>query len=156
MTGTTAAATPTRRAATTLLWVGVGTAWVVAWFVPWTSRGVLSTSSLEDGARLVRSGSVSGLVPSWVAWALLLGPVSGLVLVASATRDGRIVAAVRYTLVAAMSVAFALSWHAVAQLDVDRLGPGGWLTGTGVLLGLIGLAGQWRSARALPREEERP
>ena len=115
MTGTTAAATSTGRAATTVLWVGVGTAWLLAWFVPWTSRGVLSTSSLEDGARLVRSGSLSGLVPTWVAWALLLGPVAGLVLVASSTRDGRTVAAVRYTLVAAMSVAFVLSWNAVAS-----------------------------------------
>jgi hypothetical protein len=156
MTGTSAAATPTRRAATTLLWLAVGTAWVVAWFVPWTSRGVLSTSSLEDGARLVRSGSMSALVPTWVAWALLLSPVSGLVLVASSTRDGSTVTAVRYTLVAAMFAAFVLSWYAVAELDVDRLGPGGWLTLTGIVLGLIGQAEQWRSTHARPREEERP
>ena len=156
MTGSTAALTSTARAARTLLWVAVGTAWVVAWFVPWTSRGLLSTSSLQDGARLIRSGSVSALVPSWVAWLLLLGPVSGLVVLGSATRDGPAITAARCALLLAMAVAFVMSWYAVAELDVGRLGPGGWLTGTGVALGLAGLAAQRLATRTRPRGEERP
>ncbi len=149
-TGITAASATTRRAATVLLWAAVGTAWLVAWFVPWTSRGLLSTSSLEDVARLVRSGSVSALVPGWAAWLLLLGPVSGLVLVATAVHDGQRITAVRCAVLVAMSVAFVASWYAVAQLDVDRLGPGGWLTGAGVAIGLAGLAERWRHARVHP------
>jgi hypothetical protein len=155
-TGTTAAAGRTRRAATVLLWVAVGTAWLIAWFVPWTSRGLLSTSSLEDVARLVRSGSVSALVPRWAAWLLLLGPASGLVLFATAAVDGQAITAVRCALLVAMSVAFVASWYAVAQLDLDRLGPGGWLTGTGVAIGLAGLAEGWRHTHFHPQGETRP
>jgi hypothetical protein len=154
-TGTTAAGT-VRRAATVALWVAVGAAWLVAWFVPWTSRGLLSTSSLEDVARLVRSGSVAALVPSWAAWLLLLGPVSGLVLFATAVQDGQMITAVRCAVLVAMSVAFVASWYAVAQLDVGRLGPGGWLTGTGVAMGVAGMAERWRHTHFHPRREARP
>ena len=40
------------------------------------------------------------------------------------------------------------------ELDVDRLGPGGWLTALGVLLGLTGLAEHWLATHPRPRREE--
>jgi hypothetical protein len=134
--------------------MAVGATWVVAWFLPWTSRGLLSTSSLRDGAGLVRSGSVSALVPAWAAWTLLLAPACGLVLVGSATRHGGVAFAVRCVVLVVMSAVFAAGWYAVGELDVDRLGPGGWLTALGVLLGLTGLAEHWLATHPRPRREE--
>lgn len=153
-TGGAAAGAPARRAATAALWLAVGAAWVVAWFLPWTSRGLLSTSSLRDGAGLVRSGSVSALVPAWAAWTLLLAPACGLVLVGSATRHGGVAFALRCVVLVVMSAVFATGWYAVGELDVDRLGPGGWLTALGVLLGLTGLAEHWLATHPRPRREE--
>jgi hypothetical protein len=150
-TGIDAPRVRTRRVASALLWLAVAGQWLLAWFVPWTSRGLLSTSSLADGARLIRGGSVSALVPSWAAWVLLVAPACALAVLGSATREGSVVVAIRCVTVLVMAAVFAVAFQAFARLDLTRLGPGGWLTLSGLALGLAGILEQRHSTRLLDR-----
>lgn len=149
-TGSAGSAARVRHWRSSVLWVTTGLSWVIASFVPWTSRGLLSTSSLQDGSRLIRNGALSAVAPGWLAWVLLGLPLGGLVLLASATRDGGMVTAVRVALVLAVAAAFVALWSVIAEMDITRLGPGAWLTAGGVTLGLLGLGAQWRHRRSTP------
>ena len=153
-TGPHAADAPIGRVALGVLWLLVSTAWLVAWFVPWTSRGLLSTSSLADGARLIRDGSVSALIPSWVGWLLLIGPACGLLVLATFPRVGPVAVSARTLSVASMVAVFVACFHSVAQFDPARLGPGGWLTVGAVVLGLAGLALHRRLPRTHIEEDD--
>ena len=143
-TGTAGGAARTRHWCVSLLWMTTGLAWFLASFLPWTSRGLMSTSSLQDGSRLIRTGALSSIAPGWLAWLLLGVPLGGLVVFATATRDGGAVTAIRVALLLAVAAVFVALGYALAEVDVTRLGPGAWLTGGGVVLGGLGLAERWR------------
>jgi hypothetical protein len=129
--------------------------WVVQSAVPWTRRGVFSSSSMLDGARLVRSGAVGEVVPVWVAGIFLVVPAVGVLVAATAGLDGRAVRVSRFVALLVVAVLFLGFVHNVASADPGRLGPGGWLTVAGIVLGGIGLASIRRADRA-SRRGERP
>jgi hypothetical protein len=114
--------------------------WVAQASVPWTRRGAFSSSSMLDGARLLRSGLVADAAPRWTSLVLVVVPALGVLVGATAGLRGRAMWTTRLTTVVAVTVAFVLFVHNVAGADLSRLGPGGWLTSAGIVSGALGLA----------------
>jgi hypothetical protein len=114
-------------AATMLLWCAAGACWVAQLFVPWTSRGTFSTSSMLDAVRLVRSGAIDAMVPAWVAFALLTVPAIGLVVGGSVGLTGAAAEGCRIALAVVASVLCALGFVELTGTDPQGLGAGGWL-----------------------------
>ena len=139
----------------TVVWFLCGMLWVVQAAVPWTRRGVFSSSSMLDGARLVRSGTVGEVVPVWVAGVFLAVPAIGVLVAATAGLDGRAVRVSRFVALLVVTVLFLGFVHNVASADPGRLGPGAWLTVVGIVLGGTGLA-SIRGTNRPPRRGERP
>ena len=139
----------------TVLWFVCGMLWVVQATVPWTRRGLFSSSTMLDGARLVRSGTVGEIVPVWVAGIFVAVPALGVLVAATAGLVGRVVGIVRLVSLLAVTLLFAGFMHNVASADPGRLGPGGWLTVAGIVLGGTGLT-SIRGADRPSRRGERP
>lgn len=121
------------------MWFAVGMLWVAQAAVPWTRRGAFSSSTMLDGARLLQSGLVDVAVSRWAALLLLVVPFFGVLVGATPGLRGRIAWWARFSCVVVVTVALALFVQNVAGADLSRLGPGGWLAGTGILLGAVGL-----------------
>lgn len=138
----------------TLLWFAAGMLWVAQATVPWTRRGAFSSSSMLDGARLLRSGLVDAAAPRWAALLLVLVPTLGVLLGATAALRGTAVWVARMICVSVVTVAYTLFVHNVAGANLTKLGPGGWLTGAGILIGALGLA--WTRATWGQAARERP
>lgn len=142
-----------------LAWVAAGGAWCAQLVLPWTSSGTFSSSSLADGIRLIRNGTLSGIAPAWVAPVLLVLPAAGLTLVGLALVDGAVAVAARLLLAL---VGLALVVASVALLvsgEPSRLGPGGWTAvgGAGLAVAAVSLdllGG--RRARRPSRQPVRP
>jgi len=122
-----------------LVWIVAGAFWLVQLFLPWTSSGTFSTSTMVDGIRLIRSGEVESVVPGWIAPVLLVLPAAGLGLIAVASLDGVVAALVRVALGAVCLILLGLSVHYLVDSDPGRLGPGGWTAGAGGLATLVAL-----------------
>jgi hypothetical protein len=123
----------------TIVWFVTGMLWVAQAAVPWSRRGAFSSSTMLDGARLLHSGLVDAAVPRWAALLLLVVPVVGVVVGATAALRGTPLWVGRLICVAVVTVAFAAFMHNVAGANLSRLGPGGWLAGAGIVLGTLGL-----------------
>ncbi len=129
----------TRRHLATILWFVSGMLWVVQAAVPWTRRGPFSSSSMLDGARLFETGVVDEVVPRWASFVLVVVPVLGVFVGATAALRGRALFTARLICVGVVSALFVFFVHNVAGADPTRLGPGAWLTGTGIVLSILTL-----------------
>lgn len=98
---------------------------------------MFSTSSMLDAVRLIRSGTVDALVPSWAAPVLLAMPCAGLAVAGLAGFGGLLVDAVRVLLALTVAGLFALAFHFLAGADVFRLGYGGWIAALGISLAVV-------------------
>ena len=135
----------------TILWFVSGMFWVAEAAVPWTRRGMFSSSSMLDGASLSRAASSTRWFPPGPR-ALLLRPILGVVVGATAVlRAAPWV--VRLICVVVVSVRSGFM-HNVASADPARLGTGAWLTVAGIVLGVVVMASDARE-RAMGRGERR-
>lgn len=128
-------------------WVAVAGCWLVALFLPWTARGLLSSASLLDAVRLVRDGVVGDVVAPAAALALLLPAAAGVVLLALSGFRGRWVWGVQLLVACAGAVGSAgFAWR-LAGGELERAGPGAWLSLLGVLLALLAAVAGWFDVR---------
>lgn len=121
------------------MWFATGMLWVAQAAVPWSRRGAFSSSTMLDGARLLESGLVDAAVPRWAALVLLVVPVLGVLVGATAGLRGRVAWWARLSCVVVVTFGFAIFMQNIAGADLSRLGPGGWLAGAGILIGAVGL-----------------
>lgn len=128
-----AAVLDSARPAVMLLWCTAGACWVTQLFVPWTTRGTLSSASMLDAVRLVRSDSVDAVVPGWAAAVLLALPAIGLLVGGSVGLAGPVAEGGRIALTLIAVALWVLAFVGLADSDVGRLGFGGWLTAGGAV-----------------------
>lgn len=121
-----------------LLWAAAGAAWVVECFLSWTRSGLLAASSMLDAARLIRSGVLGALAPGWVAYALLVLPACGVVLLGTAPVRRRWAVRARWLVALVGVLAAGAALHVLVGWSPARLGPGGWLAVLGSGLALAG------------------
>ncbi|MGD9959423.1 hypothetical protein [Nocardioides sp.] len=121
----------------TLVWLGVGAAWVVQLFLPWVTTGPLSTSSALDVIRLERMGSLGDLVPAWGVVALLVLPSAGVLMMASAGLSTRSARRFRTLIICSVALCFAVAFVTLLDHAHENLGPGAWMTLLGVVLGAV-------------------
>lgn len=127
-------AEPRHHVSAALLWVLVGGCWTVQLFLPWTTRGAFASSSMLDGVRLLRTGVVDAVVPSWGIYLLLALPAIGLSVTGLAGLTGPVADVGRIVLGLAGAVVVAVAWHLLAASQPSRVGPGGWVSAAGALL----------------------
>ena len=116
------------------LWVLAGSCWTVQLFLPWTTRGAFSSSSMLDGVRLLRSGVVDSIVPPWAVYVLLTLPAIGLSVTGIAGLAGPAADLGRVVLGVGGAVVVVLAWDVLAGYAPSRIGPGGWVSTAGTLL----------------------
>lgn len=117
-----------------LLWVLAGGCWTVQLFLPWTTRGAFSSSSMLDGVRLLRSGVVDAVVPPWAVYALLALPAIGLSVTGVAGLAGPVAEMVRFVLGLLGAAVVGAAGHVLVAYDITRIGPGGWVSLAGAVL----------------------
>lgn len=119
-----------------LIAAAAGACWLIALFVPWTSRGALSRASLLDAVELVRRGAVDALLPDGVAVVLLVPALAGIVLVGVAGLAGRAVAVVRAIALAVGALGSLALAAVLTDLDPSAAGPGVWIALAGAVAAL--------------------
>lgn len=114
-------------------WLVTGCCWLVALFVPWTTRGLLSSASLIDAVRLIGRGVVASVVPPAAAWLLLVPTIAAIGLLALSGFRGRWVL-VGQVLLAVIGTVLSLGigWR-LTDGDIGKAGPGLWLSLLGAL-----------------------
>lgn len=120
-------------------WFVTGALWFTQAVVPWTATGTLSHSSTIDAASLIRSGAVGGLAPSIAGWLLMLLPVVGLVLSATAFSHHRITLVLRIVFTLTGFAVTGLLTHYLAHFDFSLFGPGALLAWLGCVACVISL-----------------
>ncbi len=110
-----------------------GACWLVALFLPWTSHGALSATSLLDAVELIRRGAVDAVVPSGVAVLVLVPSIAGIVVIGVAGLAGRPMAVVRAGALAVGSLGSIGLVLALSDADPAAAGPGAWVALVGVL-----------------------
>ena len=123
---------PARASVARVSSVLAGVAWILATFLPWAQRGLLSSSSLVEAASFVRRGVID-VVPSGAAVLLLAPTAAGVVLVGLGGMSGPKVGVARAV---AGWTGCALSLLLVAQLTGFE--PGRW--GSGAVVAAVGSA----------------
>lgn len=136
-----------RAASVAPLWVLAGACWTVQLFLPWTSRGAFSSSSMLDGVSLIRSGAVDAVVPGWAAYVLLALPAIGLAMTALAGLGGAAAGLGRVTLAVGGAAAVAAAGHLLVGYQPSRTGPGGWVSAAGALLAVAAVLTSVRGRR---------
>lgn len=122
-----------------VLWAGTGACWAGQAFLPWTAHGALSNSSSIEAVELIRTGSVSGLVPAAALPLLLLLPSCGLLLAGLCGAAGRVPRILRALVAALGTLLSAALLLSLGGGGIPVLGPGGWLTMLGVVLAALSL-----------------
>lgn len=115
-----------RASAAAALWVAAGAGWVGSAFLPWTTRGALSSSTPLDAVRLIRTGMLDGAVPAGASAALLGLPAVGVGVMGLAGLGGRAAYAARVVLVSIALALLAGSLHVLAADRPGRLDGGAW------------------------------
>lgn len=129
---------PSAVAVATAAWLIVAAAWVAELFVPFATRGVLSSTSPLDAVVLQRSGALEGMVGTGGVLGLLVLPLAGLVLACLVPLRGRAASLARVSVALVGLLAGLVLLHALTDLDTQRMGTGGWLTALGCLAALTG------------------
>ena len=129
---------PSTAAVAPAVWLVVAATWVAELFVPFATRGALSTTSPLDAVALQRSGALDGMVGTGAVLGLLALPLAGLVIACLVPARGRAAALARGSVALAGLLAGLVLLHALTDLDTRRMGTGGWLTALGCLAALTG------------------
>jgi hypothetical protein len=132
------------------LWAGAGACWLVSLFLPWTSKGALSSATLVDAVRLIRRGSVDALVPPAAAAVLLVPALAGIVLIGLAGFAGRAVEIARVVAGAVGAVASLGLGLPLTGADPTAAGPGAWVALVGVVAVVAALGTTVLHARSGP------
>ncbi len=131
-----------------VLWVLAGGCWTVQLFLPWTTRGAFSSSSMLDGVQLLRSGVVDAVVPPWATYALLALPAIGLSVTGVAGLAGPVAEMLRLALGLLGAAVVVAAGHVLVAYDITRIGPGGWVSLAGAVLAGAAVLAAVRGRRA--------
>lgn len=117
----------------TCLWALVAVAWVVAMTVPWFRSGVVASTTPLEAAGLLRAGVLD--VPPASAYAVLVLPAIGLLLLVIAPLRGGAVMALRVLLWLLGTTLGLLLVVLLGRLSAYTFGPGAVLVVAGCALG---------------------
>lgn len=118
--------------------------------MPFSTQGLLSSSSPLDGAEMVISGQFAATVSIWAALGLLILPTIALVLVGTLWIEGERMALARVVIGLLGVLISMILLRGLTSFELSAFGPGAWLTLTGLLLSLAAAA-QWFGYRFMPK-----
>jgi hypothetical protein len=137
-----------RAVAAGTLWGLAGGGWVASAFLPWTTRGLLATSSPLDAVRLIRTGVIDGATPPGTSAALLTLPAVGVGLIGLAGFEGRVVRAIRVALLVLAAALLLGALQVLTGISPGRFDRGAWTAvvalGCALAALVIGSGGAWR------------
>jgi hypothetical protein len=121
------------------LWLVVAACWTFSALVPWFEGGLLARNSPVELAGLLRTDALSAVLPGVTAYAVLVLPVWGAVLLGLAPLRGRTVLVARVLLWLTGTVLVAAAISLLGELAGDRLAAGAVLALLGAVTGLLAL-----------------